>query len=179
MEKQQVSKLNYLHIAPRKVRLVTDTLKGLPVQEAETQLMLRPNRASKPVLKLLKSAVSNAKNNKKLNPSNLVIKSVRVDNGPMLKRFLPRAMGRATPIQKKMSHVTLILEESLKPIKERFTITPPPKKVDKSKRKAKKSSAKGRSSSVGKKPDKKPEKKEMLKKEKKGILKRIFRRKAV
>jgi len=162
----QTAKLNYLHIAPRKVRLITDTLKGLLVSEAEAQLLLRPQRAAKPLLKLLRSAVANAKNNQKLNPDNLVISKILVDQGPILKRSLPRAMGRATPIHKKMSHVTLVLEESLKPTPKRFTITPPPKKEKKPK---KEKAPKPKIPAVRKE---KP-------KEKVGFFKRIFRRKAV
>jgi len=177
--KQQVSKLNYLHIAPRKCRLVANTLKGLPVQEAETQLMISPNRASGPLLKLLRSAVSNAKNNKKLKATNLIVKNIKVDQGPMLKRFMPRAMGRATPIQKKMSHITLILEESLKTFPERFTITPPSKDESRKKNSPKKPPVKGKSASGRKKLAPKTEKKEPVKEKKSGFFKKMFRRKKV
>ena len=119
---QVTAKLNYLHIAPRKVRLVTDALKGLSVNEAEAQLLFRPKRSSESLLKLLRSAVANAKNNHKLSADHLIIKDIRVNQGPMLKRFLPRAMGRATPIQKKTSHIFLVLEERLKSKSPRFNI---------------------------------------------------------
>ena len=111
---KQTVKLNYLKIAPRKVRSVADLIRGLPVNEAEAQLMVQRRRASRPLLKLLRSAVASAKNNKKLEPENLYIESLRVDKGPMLKRHLPRARGMATPIQKKMSNITMVLSESLK-----------------------------------------------------------------
>lgn len=133
----QMAQLNYLHIAPRKVRLITDTLKGLPIREAEAQLLLRPQRPVQPLLKLLRSAVSNAKN-RQMDPSKLFISSIRVDQGPMLKRSLPRAQGRATPIQKKMSHVTLVLQEKETSFTERFTINPPVKKEKKLKKESKK-----------------------------------------
>jgi large subunit ribosomal protein L22 len=106
---QQVAKLNYLRLAPRKVRSVGDLLKGLTVNEAEAQLMLQRRRPAKALLKLLRSAVANAKNNKRWNPEHLFVVSLRVDQGPMLKRSLPRARGSASPIQKKMSNVTLVL----------------------------------------------------------------------
>ena len=106
---KQIAKLNYLHIAPRKVRLVANALRGLSVNEAEAQLLFRPQRSSEPLLKLLRSAVANAKNSQKLNADKLVIEAIQVNQGPMLKRFMPRAMGRATPIHKKMSHVILVL----------------------------------------------------------------------
>lgn len=103
-------------MAPRKVRSVADLVKGLTVNEAEAQLMAQRRRPAKALLKLLRSAVSNAKNNKRWNPDHLFIESFRVDGGPMLKRYLPRARGSASPIQKKMSHVTIVLglNENLK-----------------------------------------------------------------
>src|SRR3989344_9692027 len=119
---KQIAKLKYLHIAPRKVRLVANALRGLPANEAEAQLYLRPQRASKPLLKLLRSAIANAKNNQKTDPDKLVVESIQVDSGPVLKRFLPRAMGRATPILKRTSHVTLVLKESERKFEPKFNI---------------------------------------------------------
>src|SRR3989344_4473546 len=111
--KEHTSTLRYLRMAPRKVRLVGHAIKGLSVNDAEAHLALMRQRAARPLLKLLRSAVVGAKE-KSLNPQKLVITSLRVDQGPMLKRYLPRAQGRATPIQKKMSHVVLTLGESEK-----------------------------------------------------------------
>lgn len=164
--KQQIAKLNNLDIAPRKVRLIASALKGLSTNEAEAQLLFRPQRASGPLLKLLRSAVANAKNNQKLNPEKLVVKNIRVDQGPTLKRFLPRAMGRATSIHKKTSHVLLILEENPNLQAPRFTV-PAPKKVKLPKKE--------------KAPKPKLEtRKEVFKpREKVGFLKRLFRRKTV
>jgi large subunit ribosomal protein L22 len=102
-------KLNYLRMAPRKVRSVADLIRGLTVNEAEAQLLSQRRRPSGAILKLLRSAVANAKNNRKLNPDHLFVTEIRVDQGPMLKRMLPRARGSASPIQKKMSNVTLVL----------------------------------------------------------------------
>lgn len=110
--KTQSAKLRYLRITPRKVRLVGDLIKGMPVNEAEARLTLLRKRSAKAMLKLLHSAASNAKNNQKMNPDKLFVKELRVEQGPMLKRILPRAKGTATPIQKKMSHVVLILAEN-------------------------------------------------------------------
>src|SRR3989344_9371161 len=115
-------KLNYLRITPRKVRSVADLLRGLSVNEAEAQLMLVRNRAAVPLRKLLRSAVQNLKNNKKLDSTNFYVETIKVDGGPMLKRSLPRARGMATPIQKKMSHVTLVLAENLGLKSSRFKI---------------------------------------------------------
>lgn len=97
-------------MAPRKVRFVADLLRGRTVNDAEAELMLHPRRAAKPLLKLLRSAVANAKQ-QKMDQATLIVAEIRVDQGPMLKRFLPRARGMATPIQKKMSNITLILGE--------------------------------------------------------------------
>src|SRR3989344_4487325 len=74
---QVIAKLNHLHIAPRKVRLVADGIKGLSVNEAEAQLMFRPQRSSGPLLKLLRSAVANAKNNNKLSEAKLAVKKIK------------------------------------------------------------------------------------------------------
>ncbi len=163
----QTVKLNYLHIAPRKVRLIADALKGLPVVEAEAQLLLRPQRAAKPLLKLLRSAEASLKQKKNSDSNNFVIASIRVDQGPMIKRFLPRAMGRATPIHKKMSHVTLVLEEKPAARAPRFTIVPPPKKE---KKKEEKKTVKSKQQEA---------RKEGKPREKVGLFKRFFRRKAV
>ena len=113
---KSTAQLRYLRIAPRKVRSVADLVRGLPVNDAEAQLLVQTRRPAKPLLKLLRSAVSNAKNNKQ-NPDHLFIAEIRVDQGPMLKRYLPRARGSASPIQKKMSHVflTLGMNEKLAP----------------------------------------------------------------
>lgn len=124
---QTTAKLNYLKIAPRKVRLIANTLKGLSIQEAEAQLLLRVQRSSRPLLKLLRSAINNARNYK-LDVAKLKVDSILVNQGPMLKRFLPRAQGRATPIHKKMSHVVLVLKEGDKAVNNRFVINPPAKK---------------------------------------------------
>jgi large subunit ribosomal protein L22 len=110
--KTQTAKLRYLHIAPRKVRLVANAIKGLSVNEAEAQLLMSPRRPASDLIKLLRSAVANAKHNAQLSPERLFVKEIRVDQGPMLERYMPRAMGRATAIQKKSSHVTLVLAES-------------------------------------------------------------------
>src|SRR3989344_5098066 len=110
MNKQTV-KLNYLRMAPRKVRSVADLVRGLSVREAEAQLLNIRRRPAGALLKLLRSGVASIKNNKHLKEEKFYIESFRVDGGPMLKRSLPRARGSASPIQKKMSHVTLVLAE--------------------------------------------------------------------
>lgn len=124
---QYTATIRYLRMTPRKVRAIADIIRGLSANEAEAQLLFANNRrAAKPILKLLRSAVSNAKSQKAA-PEKLTIESIRVDQGPMLKRSLPRARGMATEIQKKMSHVTIVLAESDKVNKSRFTIVVPKK----------------------------------------------------
>jgi large subunit ribosomal protein L22 len=118
--KTQTAKLNYFKMAPRKARLIVNLIKGLPVNEAEAQLIVSPKRISGPIAKLLRSAVANAKNTKEMDPDKLFIKEAWVDEGPVSKRFMPRAMGRACSINKKTSHITLILAESQKLKKPRF-----------------------------------------------------------
>jgi len=103
------AKLNYLRIAPRKVRLLTDFLKGMDTKEAENHLRFIPKRASWPLLKLLKSAVSNAENNFKLPKDGLYIKSIVVNEGVPFKRWHPVSRGRAFPIMKRVSNINLIL----------------------------------------------------------------------
>lgn len=103
--------LNNLRIAPRKVRLIAGLIKKLSVAEAETQLMFNRKRAAVSVLKLLKSGVASAANNFSLSPDSLYVFNIFVDQGPTLKRFRARAFGRAGAIQKKTSHITLVLEE--------------------------------------------------------------------
>src|SRR3989338_6284087 len=100
--KQQLAQLNYLKISRRKVRLIANTIRGLSIRDAEAQLLLRVQRSAKPLLKLLRSAVANARNNK-LDAARLFISDIRVNPGPMLKRIFPPAQRPATPIHKKMS----------------------------------------------------------------------------
>ena len=98
--------LNFLRLAPRKVRLVADTVRGLPVAAALAMLKYRPQAAAKPLAKLLLSAVANAENKGgKVDVDALVIKTLTVDQGPKMRRFMPRAMGRAYRVEKKTSHV--------------------------------------------------------------------------
>ncbi|MBE0617588.1 MAG: 50S ribosomal protein L22 [Proteobacteria bacterium] len=103
--------LRYLRIAPRKVRLVADLVRGKPVQDALSALRFTPKSASMPVRKLIESAVANAENNHGLDIDTLWVREIRVDEGPTLKRFRPRAQGRAFQIMKRTSHVSVVLEE--------------------------------------------------------------------
>jgi len=108
------AKLKYLRIAPRKVRLLTDLIKGKTVEEAQNILNFTHKKAAIPLFKLLKQAVAGAKNNFHLEEKNLYISKILVNEGPKLKRVFPRARGHADEIQKKTSHITLILDEIIK-----------------------------------------------------------------
>lgn len=129
--KTQTAKLNYFKISPRKARLVADLVKGLPANEAEAQLLILPNRASKPLLKLLRSAMANARNNQQMDTNKLLIKDIRVDLGPRQKRWRTRARGSMSMIEKKSCHITIVLEESEKEIPLKFKFVPKPKKAKK------------------------------------------------
>jgi ribosomal protein L22 len=99
----------YVRCAPRKARLVVDHIRGKSVGDARAILTHTPRAAARDVLKLLESAVANAENNHELDPDDLVIRKVYVDEGPTLKRYRPRALGRATRIRKRTSHMTIQL----------------------------------------------------------------------
>ncbi len=105
--------LNNLRVAPRKVRLVTHSIVGVDASEALIQLSKQTKKSSQPIHDLLKSAVANATNNFGLDKDNLYVFAVRVGDGLRLQRWLPRAFGRATPLLRRGSNVTLILEEKV------------------------------------------------------------------
>jgi large subunit ribosomal protein L22 len=106
-----IAKLNYLRISARKVRLVADLIRGKKVEQAQDILRFASKRATLPLSKLLKSAMANAKNNFGLDENNFYISKLLVNDGPKLKRFMPRARGQAYEIQKKTSHIVLVLKE--------------------------------------------------------------------
>lgn len=100
-----------LHISPRKMRLVTNLVKDMPVAEAITQLEFTNKKAAEFLIKVLKSAVANAQNNHSLEPDNLFVKSITADMGATMKRYFPRARGSAFVIRRKLSAVNVVLEE--------------------------------------------------------------------
>ncbi|NHN35144.1 50S ribosomal protein L22 [Paenibacillus agricola] len=101
----------YVRIAPRKVQLVIDLIRGKKVGEAIAILRHTPRSASPIVEKVLNSAIANAEHNYSLDPNNLVISQTFVNQGPTMKRFRPRAMGRASRINKRTSHITIVVSE--------------------------------------------------------------------
>ncbi len=161
--------LNYLRVTPRKARAIAGLLRGLSVNEAEAQLVMQNRRPAKPILKLLRSAVVGAVRNLKSSPDKLYIESIYVNQGPMLKRILPRAKGVANPIQKKMSHVTIVLAENngLKDGRFKMQIR---KKVKKAVKKERKKEKKGQAE------DKEVE---TTQRQNPGFFKKVFRRKSM
>lgn len=111
---QVTAKLKFYRMGPKKLRLIADLIRGKRVEKATAMLSLLNKKGARPVLKLLNSAVANAKHNHNLESANLVVKTITVDGGPVLKRFTPKAHGRATPIRERTSHVNLILENLVK-----------------------------------------------------------------
>ncbi|OGY41375.1 MAG: 50S ribosomal protein L22 [Candidatus Buchananbacteria bacterium RBG_13_36_9] len=197
------AKLRYLRMSPKKVRLVINLIRGLKVEEAINQLNFLNKLAKRPVLKLLNSAISNAENNFSLKRNNLFIKEIRVDEAGRLKRWQPKAHGRATPIHKKMSHVIIVLDElvptkakaklkakapkAVKPLKvsslEEIKKAPLSEKVQAKKESVPKEHEKEIDKEIvdvrmeGKHRHKQQEEKRLMKKSK-GFIKKIFSRKA-
>ena len=111
---EATAKLRYLRITPRKVRAVADLIRGKNVNQALSQLAYVEKRAAEPVAKLLRSAVANAEQaakNQQFDADQLTVKSLMVDQGPSLRRYMPRAMGRAFKILKKTSHIALVISD--------------------------------------------------------------------
>jgi len=101
----------YLRGSTRKARLVTAAIKGKPVEEAAALLRFMPQNAARDVARVLKSATANAENNHNLAAEDLVVIDAVADEGPTIKRFRPRAQGRAFPIHKPMTHITIVVAD--------------------------------------------------------------------
>lgn len=99
----------YLRVSPRKVRMVIDMIRGKKVREAEAILKFCPNKGAEYAIKVLKSAVANAENNLSLAKEDLVVTKAYVDEGPSLRRYKPRAQGRADKMVHRMSHITIVV----------------------------------------------------------------------
>ncbi len=103
--------LRYVRISPRKVQILCDLIRGKSVGQATAILLTTPKAASEPLMKLLKSAAANAENNHNMDPEKLYVSQVFANPGPIIKRIMPRAQGRAFRINKRTSHVTLVVAE--------------------------------------------------------------------
>jgi ribosomal protein L22 len=99
----------YVRVAPRKARLIADQVRGMHIEKARALLAFSPRGAAEDIHKLIDSAAANAENNHDLVGDEMVISSITVDEGPTLRRFRPRALGRATPINKRTSHIAVAL----------------------------------------------------------------------
>jgi len=102
----------YMRMSPQKARLVVDLVRGKKVDEALTALALCPKKPARLIAKVVRSAVATATQLHNVDVDSLFIKRITVDGGPTLKRWMPRAMGRATRIRKRTSHVTVVLDEA-------------------------------------------------------------------
>lgn len=111
---EAVAKLNYVRISPRKVKIVIDQVRSKPVNEALAILRYTPKAAAPIVEKLIKSAAANAENNHNMNVDKLYVSEIYANQGPTMKRVMPRARGRAFRIRKRSSHITVVLREAEK-----------------------------------------------------------------
>lgn len=107
-----IAKLRQAHITPQKARLVADQVRGLPVDRALNILRFSNKKAAALIKKVLESAIANAEHNDGADVDELKVKTIMVDEGPIMKRWMPRARGRANQIFKRTSHVTIIVEEA-------------------------------------------------------------------
>lgn len=122
----------YIHVSPQKLRLLADLVRSSPVDAALQQLKFSPRKAALPLTKVINSAVANAVHNFDLKKEDLFIKTLTVDGGPVIKRYEPRAQGRAFMIRKRTSHINVVLESRRLPAKTRrsiFSLRPKTEKV--------------------------------------------------
>jgi large subunit ribosomal protein L22 len=105
-----IARATYVRVTPMKARRIIDLIRGKGAQDSLAMLKFAPQAASEPVAKVLASAIANAENNFSLDPETLIISRAFVDEGPTLKRFRPRAQGRAFRIRKRTSHITIEVE---------------------------------------------------------------------
>jgi large subunit ribosomal protein L22 len=109
MQAKAVTK--YVRISPYKVRQVMDVVRGKPVERALAELRYMPQKAAREVARTIKSAAANAENNFDMDPADLVVKTIYADQGPTLKRYMPRARGRIDAIRKPTTHITVIVDD--------------------------------------------------------------------
>ena len=105
------ARLKFVRVSPRKAQLVADMVRGKGSEESLNILMFTKKAAAKIIIKLLRSAIANATQKKNIDVDRLYIKKITVDQGPTMKRFQPRALGRATTIRKRTSHIDIVLDE--------------------------------------------------------------------
>ena len=175
------AKLNHLRVSPRKVRLLVDLIRDMDAREAESQLRFASKRASNSLLRLLNSAIANAKNDFNLEKDVLYIKKITVNEGPPFKRWKAKSRGRAAPILKRTSHINLVLG-----VKEGAKVEPSVAKAVEGKKpadlpaEADKAKAEVRDERREKQPKVKPKAPKKISKKPsfKGLAKKVFRRKS-
>lgn len=109
MEAKAIAK--FIRVSPRKARMVVDLIRGKKVEEALAILRYTPNKAAAAVSKVVKSAAANAEHNNEMDKDELIVSQIFVDQGPSLKRMMPRAMGRADIIKRRTSHITVVVSD--------------------------------------------------------------------
>lgn len=166
------SKVKHLHMTPQKCRLVADLVRGVDVEKAEMQLKNIRKKAAEPILKLLNQAVASAEHNKDMDKSNLYINKIFIDEGTSMKRWQPRAFGRAYPILKRTSHITLELNEKVAGKKKAKDLKQGQKVENKEKKTTKKKEDNNKKFNKDNKDNNKPSKNG-------GVFKKMFRRKSV
>ncbi len=175
------AKVKNLRMSARKLRLVADLIRKMPVDQALNQLKFNQKKAALPVSKLIKTALADAEHNFSLDKNNLKIKEIKVDEGITMKRWMPRAFGRATEIRKRTCQITLVLEEIVDSGKKetRKVKAEDPVKLDDMGKKADKSAEKSDKKSL-KKTEEKPDVKDKSKDKSagSGFAEKVFRRKS-
>jgi len=175
---QVSAKLNNLKIAPRKVRLVAHVIKGMSADAALTELSKQVKRSSEPMSKLLRSAIANAEHNFGLDATNLFVSSVLVGDGKRLKRWQPRAFGRANQILHRLSNITLVVEERIEGLNRHEV-----KKAEVVVKKAAEPKETREAKVIPSKDEKKETKKDVSvkqeMKERKNVVKRVYQRKSI
>lgn len=172
------SRIKNLHISPQKCRLVVDLVRGVDVEDASAQLKNLRKKAAEPILKLLNQAIASGEHNHDMERSNLYINKVFVDEGTVMKRWKPRAFGRANPIIKRTSHITLVLDERVagkkrsKVAKKNVKVEDKPKDKEETKESDKKDDNNKNKFNKDNNKNSRPSKDG-------GVFKKIFRRKSV
>jgi large subunit ribosomal protein L22 len=159
---EAIATAKYIRMPPTKARQVVDLIRGRHVEDARRVLRFSPRAASTPVAKALESAIANAEHNGGLPADELVVARAWVDEGPTLRRFRPRALGRATRIRKRTCHIAIVVgrpteepEEAKRPPRKRASRKPAARKPDESKRERKKSTRKSTAETTAKTTTKK------------------------
>jgi large subunit ribosomal protein L22 len=157
MEAKAVTK--FIHFSPHKAREIVDLIRGKTAEQALSAITFSNKKAAKIVGKTLKSAIANAQTNHSMNLDALYVEKAFVDKGPIWSRFMPRAMGRATPLRKPTAHITIVLKESEELLKQIQAVQTETAKAKGKKGKVEEAKAEPKTAPQAKKEDQKEEKK--------------------